>query len=183
MDAARELFEQIINGGFDLIQKMVDEQWSEDLILDFKCTKNDKAPMVDEDKKSLAKELSAFANSDGGVIVWGIYAKSLGPTDPDVAQSHCPIKNLALFISNLQQYTPQIVSPGVIGVEHHSISDPNDSDVGYVITYVPKGQGEPHMARAKDQHRFYYRSGSSSLVMEPFMLADRYGRRPQPKLE
>jgi hypothetical protein len=48
---------------------------------------------------------------------------------------------------------------------------------------VPRSEGEPHMARAKDQHRYYIRSGASFLKMESFQLADRYGRRPQPKLE
>ena len=123
MDAARELFEQIINSGHDVVQKMVDEEWQENLLLDFKCTKNNKAPMTDDDKRSLAKELSAFANSDGGVIVWGIFAKSLGPTEPDVAQNLCPIQNLDLFMSNLQQNTPQVVSPGIVGVEHYLIPE------------------------------------------------------------
>ncbi|MHB0980667.1 MAG: hypothetical protein ACYC5Q_11485 [Thermoleophilia bacterium] len=55
--------------------------------------------------------------------------------------------------------------------------------MGFVVTFVPRNESAIHMAMGADQHRFYYRAGSSFLPMEAFMVADRLGRRPQPKLE
>lgn len=183
MDAARALFELYRDGGYANLQRAEAEEREEDLLLDFKTVEGNAAPLKKSDRQTLAEALSGFANSDGGVIVWGVSCRSHGTTDPDTAKSLEPIQNLKLLVSNLQRDTPQIVSPGIIGVEHFPIEEPGSVDKGFVITFVPRGEGEPHMARAKDQHRHYYRSGASFLPMESFMLADRYGRRPQPKLE
>lgn len=139
--------------------------------------------MAVDDRKNLAEAVSGFANSDGGVIVWGVKAHAGSKDDANVASELKSIKNLSLFISDLQKMTAELITPAVVGVEHSKIEELPGSDTGYVVTYAPRSEGEPHMARAKDQHRFYYRSGSSFQKMEPFMLADRYGRRPHPKLE
>lgn len=184
MDPLQELFEQFKKEGLSLIEKAVSQKWQETLRLDFKTLEKNEAPMTTSDEKTLAEALSGFANSDGGIIVWGVSAKSDGPGEPDVAREKKPIKNLSLCLSDLHRLTAQLVSPAVIGVEHIPIPDPQLADTtGYVVTLVPRSEGLPHMARARKQHTFYFRSGSSFLPMEPFMLADRYGRRPQPRLE
>ena len=183
MSSARTLYEQFKKERLHLIKRVVAEKWQESLVLDFKTLEKSTAPMTKQDRKNLAEALSGFANSDGGIIIWGIDARPYTPSDPDTAKDFRPVDNLSLFLSEVQRDTAHVVSPGIIGVEHFPISDSPNKNSGYVVTFVPKGEGEPHMARAKDQHRFYYRSGTSFLPMEPFMVADRYGRRPQPKLE
>ena len=183
VDPLRQLFEEFKTNGSALIEKTVAEGWQEDLRLDFKTLDKSAAPMIKSDKNTLAEALSGFANSEGGLIVWGIDARSEGGGDPDTAKDKRPIAGLDLFLSDLNRLTAQVVSPAIIGVEHILIADVPGSDTGYAVTFVPKSDGPPHMARAEKQHTFYFRSGSSFLPMEPFMLADRYGRRPQPKLE
>lgn len=183
VDPLRALFESLAKNGAALLDEAVAEGWQEDLRLDFKTLANNAAPMTKTDKKNLAEALSGFANSDGGLIVWGIDARSEGGDDPDTAKEKRPIANLNLFLSDLHRLTAHVVSPAIVGVEHIVIPEEAASDAGYAVTFVPKSDGLPHMARAEKQHTFYFRSGSSFLPMEPFMLADRYGRRPQPKLE
>jgi hypothetical protein len=180
MDPMREQFEEIRREGPAFIERVVAEAWQEGPSLDFKTAGS---PMTKDDKKNLAEAMSGFANSDGGLIVWGVCARSDGADDPDAAKEKQPIQRLNRFLSDLHQLTPQLVSPAVIGVEHIAILDPRSPDTGYAVTLIPKSEGLPHMARAGKQHTFYFRSGSSFLPMEPFMLADRYSRRPQPKLE
>jgi hypothetical protein len=183
MSNARAIFEEFANGGLVAIHSAVTSKREETLYLDFKEAATGSGPLQTPDRCNLAKALSGFANSEGGVIVWGVEAQSMSKDDPDVAGRLVPISKLKLFLSDLQKATAEVVSPGVIGAEHEIFEETNGSDTGYVISYIPQGTGEPHMARAKDQHRYYYRSGSSFLKMESFMLADRFGRRPQPKLE
>jgi hypothetical protein len=139
--------------------------------------------MSKDDRRSLAEALSGFGNSDGGLIVWGVYAKKARSDEPDVVQALRPIARLGLFLSDLQGLTPQLVSPGVMGVRHHVIPLSPGADEGYALTLVPRSETDLHMAIGSDQHRFYYRSGSSFLPMEAYMVADRLGRRPQPHLE
>lgn len=182
MDAARQLFEQYKTDGYELIQHALQEKGQESGILDYKMAENQSGPMTSKDREKLAEALSGFANSEGGILVWGIHART-GKDGIDAVQADKPVKNLKRFVSELGVCTPQVVSPGIEGVEHISIPEPNAEDTGYAVTYVPKGQSEPHMAVAKEQHCYYYRSGTSFLCMESFMVADRYRRRPQPKLE
>lgn len=179
----RLLFDQIRAAGPPHFQLMLNERWAENPILDFKCASKNSAPMTDDDIKNYAAALSGFANSEGGIIVWGVDCRKNGADEADTVQALCPISGLKRFESDLQQFAACIVSPGIVGVEHHLVEDAPGSDRGFAVTFIPKGEGEPHMARAKGQHRFYYRTGHSFLIMEPWMLADRYGRRPQPKLE
>jgi hypothetical protein len=180
MDPTRELFETFMKEGPATISRVVAEGWQEGPQLEFKTANS---PMTKDDRKNLAEALSGFANSDGGLVVWGISAKPSGCDEPDAAQEVRPIAKLSLFLSDLHRLTPQIVSPAIIGVEHAMVVDPQSADTGCAVTFIPKSQGLPHMARAEKQHTFYFRSGSSFLPMEPFMLADRYSRRPQPRLE
>ncbi len=164
---------------------MVAENEQETLYLDFKESSTGKAPMQESDRKTLAEAISGFANSDGGVIVWGVEChKGPAADDPDVAQSAKPIRNLSRWISDLNQYTHSSVSPEVVGVEHLSVPSDAGADVGYAVTYVPKADGQPRMAitRKKEQYCYFIRSGSSFVKMEAFMVADRFSRRPAPEL-
>jgi hypothetical protein len=183
MDPARQLFEEFMAGGFAFLQQAIDEEWAEHPLLDFKVAAKGSGPMMPDDRETLAEALSGFNWSDGGVIVWGVDCRSHGPDDPDTAKELRPIGNLRRFVSDLHRYTAELVSPGIVGGEHFAVEDPADATSGYVVTYVPKSQGVPSMARAKGQHRYYYRSGSSFRMAEPFMIADRFSRRPQPRLE
>ncbi len=183
MSGAYSLFTQFIKGGKEFLNKVVEDSWIEDFLLDFKTLEHHSAPMTKSDMQNFAEALSGFANSDGGVIVWGIDARVINSNSPDVAQKLCPISYLKRFCSDLQRYTPQLVAPSIVGVEHYPIYESDSSDTGFVISFIPKSEVDIHMAQAKDQHRFYYRSGNSFRHMEAFMVADRFGRRPQPKLD
>ncbi|BDI33990.1 hypothetical protein CCAX7_60410 [Capsulimonas corticalis] len=185
MDAAQTLFEQFKVRGQALVDELIDEGTQESLILDFKAARENKAPMLEDDRKTLAEAISGFANSDGGIIVWGVDCrKGPHPDDPDIAQSKKPIGNISRWLSDLNSYTPQVVSPAPIGIEHFIILEDRSQDSGYAVTYVPKSDGMPHMAIAKkkDQYCYFLRSGASFIKMEAYMVADRFGRRPSPQL-
>ncbi|MHB0913361.1 MAG: AlbA family DNA-binding domain-containing protein [Armatimonadota bacterium] len=181
MDAAKQLFNRIVNGGVGEIYRMIDEKEEENLFLDYKLAKN--SPMKKEERTSLAKIVSAFANADGGVAIWGVNCESRGE-EPDVPTNPEPIQKLKRFHTDLQSYTAQVVNPAVTGVQHEIIQLPHGNDEGLAVTYIPRSEEGPHMAIANnDQYCFFYRSCGSSRRMEHYMVADRFGRRPQPRLE
>ena len=166
LSGANSLFEQFKDAGIKLISQLIEEGWQEDLLLDYKTIEGDSAPMAVSDRKNLAIALSGFANSDGGIIVWGIDARSERPDEPDVAKHLRPIKKLKLFCSELQHNTPHLVAHGIVGVMHFPIPESSTaSDSGFVVTFVPKSEANTHMAMGKNQRRYYYRSGDSFLPM------------------
>lgn len=185
MDSLLSTFEQIKAEGEAYINRVVSERHQEGLNMEFKMARTTRPPMHVDDRKTLAEVISGFANATGGICIWGIEAKRINPEDPDEAQSLQPIPNIRRWGSDLNDFTPQVVSPVVEGVQHFIIPKSDSDDEGYAVTYVPESSGLPIMAIAKrnEQSCYFTRSGASFIRMESFMVADRYQRRPQPKLE
>lgn len=161
----------------EAIRSYVTSGQQEDLHLDFK-TVND--PSMDrDDRKSLAIILSGFANSDGGIAIWGVDASKDQDNGVDCATAESPIPDLPLFLSRLQNLTGEAVAPLVDGVVHEAIDVGSGS--GFAKTLVPPSDSGPHMARA-GEGRYYKRSGDSFYRMEHFDIEDMFGRRKKPRL-
>jgi len=75
----------------------------EHLSLDFKTVAGSELKSTD-DKKNLASALSGFANSAGGIIVWGV-ATTKNTTGQDVANELKPISDVAAFVNRLEEAT------------------------------------------------------------------------------
>lgn len=179
MSGALAVFERFQRGGLAYLQGLRGQE-VETHLQDFKLLENGRAPMSKGDKKTYAEALSGFANSDGGVVVWGVDCRK-GAQGEDVVQDLRPIANLTRFVGELNDLQAQLVSPG-IAAQHFAIEDPSTADAGYAVSYIPRGEGAPHMAVGSG-HKFMYRAGSSFLPMPQWMVADRFGRRPQPILK
>lgn len=150
----------------------------ENLLLDFKTINRADLTHAD-DKRNLAKALSGFANSSGGLVVWGIEARR-NPNGIDCATGKREIDPLSMFVSRLNELTGSAASPIIEEVMHKSISSPV-GDSGFAVTLVPESNSGPHMAKLGED-RYYKRSGDSFYKMEHFDLEDMFGRRKKPRL-
>lgn len=169
-----ETFEQI---GEAEIAEYIRLGQEEHVHLDFKTVRDGKLRSED-DKRNLAKCLSGFANSSGGIIVWGVDARE-NAQGIDCAGAAAEIASLKLFISRLNELTGEAVSPIVDGVRHKAIETAPDR--GFAVTLVPETASGPHMAKLGED-RYYKRSGDSFYRMEHFDLEDMFGRRQKPRL-
>ena len=172
------LLQQFNNIDLDKIELFLSEGKEEDLQLDFKEINRPDLSHKD-DKKNFAKALSGFANSSGGIIVWGIKANK-NTEGIDCAQEKAEIKNVPLFISKLNEFTGIAVNPIVEGVLHKPII--SSAKNGFAVTYIPESDSGPHMAKFSED-RYYKRSGDSFYKMEHFDLEDMFGRRKKPNLD
>lgn len=159
------------------IDEFINTGQEENVYLDFKLINRADLTHAD-DKKNLAKALSGFSNSSGGLIVWGVEAKK-NSKGVDCAISKKDIEPIQLFISRLNEFTGLGVSPIVEGVLHKSI--PSNGGKGFAVTLVPESDSGPHMAKMGED-RYYKRSGDSFYRMEHYDLEDMFGRRKKPKL-
>jgi hypothetical protein len=161
------------------INDFIQNRQEENIYLDFKLI--NRPDLNTEDRKTLAKAMSGFANSSGGLIIWGIDAR---PNEDgiDCAIGSKEIHPLSLFISKLNTFTGTSTSPLIEGVEHRAIRRSEQEDKGYVITLIPPIDSGPYMALAKEQ-RYYKRSGDSFYKMEYFDIEDIFGRRKKPILQ
>ncbi len=161
----------------DRIDEYIRDQQEENLHLDFKIINS--ANLTRDDRKIFAKCVSGFANSSGGIIVWGVDARK-NANEVDSAVGKIPISPLSLFISRITTLTGQVVEPIVDGIIHKRVDESSDS--GYAVTLVPMSVSGPHMAKSGED-RYFKRSGDSFYRMEHFDLEDMFGRRAKPSLD
>jgi hypothetical protein len=74
MSRAQELFDQLRSGGEQLIDEFIAEGHTEDLFLDYKRSTDcgGSRHLHANDWNNLAKAISGFGNSEGGVVLWGV---------------------------------------------------------------------------------------------------------------
>jgi hypothetical protein len=168
------------------VREWVQQAQVEDLYLDF--TRKD-APgtgaLAANDKRGYAKALSGFANSDGGLLVWGVVAEkdTADPESADAAKDLEPIQPLAVFLSELNSILYYSTKPPVSGVENIAVPESTTTDSGYVVTYIPAGTNPPYRAENDNNNNYYKRAGSSFYPMEPYDIRDVVFRFRYPKLD
>jgi len=177
MGRAEELFERLKSEGERAIDQFIATRQVEELFLDFKrsADNGEALNLHQNDRKNLAKAISGFGNSEGGVIVWGVDA-SRDRDGADVARAKVPITNVTRFLGWLQGAVSGCTLPAHPGVQYHAISAASGN--GFVATLVPKSQLSPHQCIG--DFRYYMRAGSSFSPVAHSVIAGMMGRRPQP---
>jgi hypothetical protein len=159
------------------IQRFVDEKREEDLHLEFKTKKDAQNGTPEpEDKKNVSKCLSAFANSDGGVLIWGV--KTDHRDQVDRAADCRPITEPEKFRARLADCILEATQPPVDGVTLAVVSA--NGGAGFVKCLIPASDKTPHMA---SDNRYYRRTSNGSRQMEHYELEDMFGRRQRPALK
>jgi hypothetical protein len=177
MGRAEDLFQRISDAGELAIDEFIAENQSEELFLDFKRSSDNGAGarLSDRDRENLAKAISGFANSEGGLIVWGVDCRPLGAVG-DVAGAKFPIERPTRFKSWLESAVSGLTLPPHPSVQHLSIGERDQP--GFVVTYIPKSYLAPHQCLRPMQ--YYMRAGSNFAPVPHGVLAGMFGRAPQP---
>lgn len=152
------------------IQRLIDNEIEEDLHLDYK----DGRALSKEDKKrtEITKDVSAFANSDGGIIVYGLSEvdhkpSRLSPIDGRVYTKEW-LEQVILRIG--RRVKDVLIFPVRV--------DDDISNTIYVVK-IPRSNDSPHMA---DDHKYYKRFNFSSIPMEEYEVRESFNRKLSPSL-
>ncbi len=185
MDQAETLFDRFRKQGIEEIRDLIRRKQEENIFIEFKRKSHpNRGSLSDDDKKNYAIALSGFANSEGGLLIWGVKADKPDEESPAVATQLIPITKLQAYLSNLNSLTGQAVVPIVDGVENFHIQNPDHPDTGYIVTYVPKTNltGCAHRAQVQGTKQYYKRSGDGFYVMEHYDLMDVINRIKHPRV-
>jgi hypothetical protein len=133
-----------------------EEEW-----LDFKDGRH-----IDDEKvkKLWSENLSAFGNTQGGVLVWGLDCRK-NPERVDRVSKISFVRNPEAFKSRLMELHHQATEPPVQGVEVLAVPDPKDSTQGFVVCFIPESPVKP--VRSEHNHngkQYYIRAGDDSIV-------------------
>ena len=178
MGRAEDLFEQLARDGEAALEHFIASRKSEELYLDFKRSSDNGSGrrLSDIDRNNLAKAISGFGNSEGGVVVWGIDCS--GDSDgADVARASFLLSDTARFLSWLEGAVSGRTVPPHQGVRHHAITS-GSGPSGYVVTLIPQSDAAPHQVVGRMV--YYIRAGSDFVPTPHAVLAGMFGRRPQP---
>ena len=177
---ANDLYNLICAEGEAAIDEFIATRKSEELFLDFKRSSDNGAGvrLSQTDRDNLAKAISGFGNSAGGVLAWGVDC-SQAPDGADVARMKVPIVDPHRFTSWLNAAVSGCTIPPHNGVLNTPISDASGAS-GFAVTYIPQSNHAPHQVIRRLQ--YYIRAGSDFVPTPHQVLAGLFGRRPQPHI-
>ena len=147
---------------------------------------------IDDDfiKRTWSKSLSAFANTSGGVLIFGIdCSKNTKNTKTDLDEAHTKelCDNAFKMADRLMELHHQATSPPVLKVEVKAYTENNQKgEPGFVVAYIPESNDRPHRGEYgefKSDHRYWIRAGGSSKECGVSLLRLLFDPRPQPRLE
>lgn len=157
---SQHLFDKYTNArSVDFIKSLpnLSERTFETDWLDFKSGKS-----RDEDvKKIWSKAIGAFANSEGGIIVWGVSAKKDTVTGIDAVNGLELVPDVFAFKSHLMELRHEASDPPVSNIEIRELPITSSGKEGFVVCHIPESSNKPHRSEFADR-RFYLRMGDSS---------------------
>jgi Putative DNA-binding domain len=128
-------------------------------------------------RKEFAKDVSAFANSGGGIVIYGIIENRRTHEAESLDGGFDPAE---LNIETLEQLANSNIQRRIEGIKYKSISLTGDRTGRYVyLLDIPESSRAPHMAG----HRFYKRYNFESVYMEEYEVRERYRRETFPGKE
>ena len=125
--------------------------------------------------------LSAFANSIGGLIVWGVRA-SKDEDGVDCAAEVVPINQIEKFKSETERAISQAIMPRHEGIRVAMIPCAQNSKAGFLLVRVERSERRPHRCEFREK-QYFKRSGDSSIAMEHYDIEDSFKRMVVPKLD
>ncbi|MDE2797037.1 MAG: ATP-binding protein [Gemmatimonadota bacterium] len=142
------------------LKNMIKNQIQENIHLDYKRSS---ALSSQNSHREIAKDVSAFANSDGGCIIYGIEEDKHLPKRIDSGVDH--YKYTREWLENV---ITSNISPRIDGITISPI--PLSPDNSVYIVDIPKSSRGPHQDRGN--HRYYKRFNFKSQPMEDYEIND-----------
>jgi|MTBAKMStandDraft_1061839.scaffolds.fasta_scaffold10264_1 hypothetical protein len=140
------------------LEKYILNEIQENIHLDYKAS-----PALSKKKRDeICKDISAFANSDGGVVIYGIEEVNALPTSLDSGVDTSKINR-----EWIEQILTTNISPEIPGIEIVEIKI--DPQYSYFVLKIPKSHNAPHQA---PDNKYYKRYNFMSSPMEHYEIED-----------
>ena len=156
------------------INSFIENKIEENLNLDYKAS----GSLQRNDKKTneISKDVSAFANSDGGTIIYGIKEDQINRHLPD---SIDPISRNEISKEWLEQIIQSKIRPRINGIIIHSVTIEEQTDKVVYAVEIPKSN-TAHQANDK---KYYKRFNFNSEPMYDYEIRDILNRNKSPIID
>lgn len=149
------------------INQFIEEKIEENLYLDYKAA--DSLGSSDGKKNEIAKDVSAFANSDGGTIIYGVREYQSGTQY--LPEKIDPLNRTLFSKETLEQIINSRISPRIHGIIITPVTI-DELNVIYVVE-IPKS----NTAHQSSDKRYYRRYNFQSVMMDDWEIKDIIGRQ------
>jgi hypothetical protein len=154
------------------IRNFIKSEIEESLTLEYKS--GEALDRSDYKKEEITKDVSAMANSAGGLLIYGI--REYFETD----KRHLPERIVPVDRTKFpREWVEQIINsirPRIDGIVIHSVNlKSSENDVVYVVE-IPQS----HTAHQANNHRYYKRFNFQSVPMEDYEVRDVIFREQMP---
>jgi hypothetical protein len=156
------------------LERIIHERLPESLILDYK--RSDALKNDDKSRNELCKDVSAFANSAGGQIIYGIPEVNHVPQPLDSGVDKSTIT--PEWIEHVLNSRIQPIIDGLL-IKHIPISD-DHTRVAYVLNIPQSTSRAPHQA---SDRKYYKRYNFESVAMADYEIRDILGRSSTLQIE
>jgi hypothetical protein len=128
-----------------------------------------------------SEAVSGFANTEGGVLVWGMDCRKKSDR-VDAVTDAVPIPNPTSFRALLQENIHQTTDPPLGGIVIREVLSPSGAD-GFVVCFIPEGENKPYRAEQAGKHKpYYFRVGDSFKVLNPALLRQMFYPKSVPRI-
>jgi hypothetical protein len=152
---------------YEDIESLTSTGEPESLVLDYKAYLEG----ADRDKRELAKDVSAMANSSGGYVVIGVAEKQGKPVHPPCGTSRMMGRQKVeewveqVLISNVAQRPPFVI---------RVVDLPSNADKCVVVINTSVSSRAPHMVNV--DHRYFKRHEFQSVPAEEYEVREMFER-------
>ena len=154
------------------LRYLIETQAEESTYLDFKAA--GALEKTNEKRAEIAKDVSAFANSDGGIIVYGITEEN------HVASNFSFIDGNEYTKEWLERTINDGIQRHILGIQISPIRVNGDIKQTVYVVKIPRSTNAPHMCVKR--HNYYRRYNFESVPMEEYEIRELYNRTSIPKL-
>ena len=155
----------------DLLE-LISTQAEESVHLDFKSS--GALDKKDDKRAEIAKDVSAFANSDGGIIVYGMNEEN------HVAHSLSYIDGNVYTKEWIERVINNGIQRRIEGIKIYPIRVDGDVRKSVYVVSIPRSANAPHMCSKR--HIYYKRYNFESVPMEEYEVRDLFNRAAIPNL-
>ena len=156
------------------INSYIENKVEENLNLDYKASGS--LQRNDKKTKEISKDVSAFANSDGGLIIYGIKEDKINRHLPE---SIDPINRKEITKEWLEQIIQSKIRPRIDGIKIHSITVNGQSDQVVYAVEIPKS----NTAHQANDRKYYKRFNFNSEPMYDYEIRDILNRTKSPVID
>ena len=160
------------------IERLIADGEAEGLYLECKAPAS--SQLTREQRAQLAEAASGFANTGGGVILWGVSTTRHAHSTLDVLTQTEPIGHSLRLAQEIDRTIPTLTTPGIELIPSRVLHERPTDRRGIVVTYIPPTTGDPVQSNI-DRH-FHFRNGDDFSEMPYDMLRRMFAGTTAPDL-